>query len=122
MTAPASGVSHLGSFQPVALPLLGCGPFLHGPGRPLQLLLSQPHPSQWGSVEEKVEGKFLAFKDRAQKLHTTLPSICHWPEFGHVVAPTCKGVWEVSSFAENHQPNVFWGIGSACELFRATWS
>lgn len=48
-----------------------------------------------GSREDKAEGKLLPFKNRAQRLYTTLPLLCYGPEFGNMVTLVCKGVWEV---------------------------
>lgn len=48
-----------------------------------------------GSREDNVEGRLLLSKNRAQRLYTIVPLLCHGAEFGHMVTLGCKGVWEV---------------------------
>lgn len=90
--SPVSGIRHRASHQ---------GPLCRSEGVTFSYVAQDGNSSSRhhnciptsGSRDQKVEGNGFPFKDRAQM--PILLFIGHWPAFGHMVTPGCKGVWEV---------------------------
>lgn len=121
MAAPVSEISHLGSFQLVALPFLGCCPLLHGPRWLLQLLPSQLHSNQWKAEKRKWRVRFFLVRTGSRScmhFHSCGigQNLVMWSPVGARESGKCSLLLSTAILTYLGEQ------GSACESFRAEWS